>query len=212
MKEKGLGSRIQDILRSLVSPLGKVLRYASLLVGERQRAYGFEVVNLAPSHLSDALFGRIKSALALVEEHDPKFFARMQRDLRRIIIAPEGGSEGSYWASLRASVIDARHLMRDPVESVAMTLVHEATHARLQRAGIPDLPSLRSRIEAVCLRAEIALGSKLPGTDELVAEAKRAHETEWWDAASRGIRRDRHLRALGVPEWLVRLRARLLGD
>lgn len=85
-----------------------------------------------------------------------------------------------------------------------MTLVHEATHARLHRAGVRYTHDLRERIEAICLKAEIDFGRRLPGAEQLVAEAQTALETRWWEAPSQQQREIGQLRALGVPGWLLR--------
>ncbi len=87
-----------------------------------------------------------------------------------------------------------------------MTLVHEATHARVYRAGIRYLPRNRRRIEQICVRAEIDFATQLPDATLLADEARHALETEWWEDVPKRERELGQLRILGVPAWLIWLR------
>ncbi|MBO0763938.1 MAG: hypothetical protein J2P50_05035 [Hyphomicrobiaceae bacterium] len=99
---------------------------------------------------------------------------------------------------------------------IAATIVHEATHARLQRCGIGYDEERRSRIEAICFRREAALAMKLPNGGSVRETAERqlarcATSDFWTDAAFDTRFPDsaaEALRYLGAPEWLVRLLVR----
>jgi len=68
-------------------------------------------------------------------------------------------------------------------------------------------PALRARIEARCLREEIAFGGKVPGAEPLIAEAQRALEQCWWTSEEQAAREHEQLRQLGWPAWTLRVRA-----
>jgi hypothetical protein len=118
----------------------------------------------------------------------------------------------SFDASLRA-----RRAIRSPgtttVERIAATIIHEATHARLERRGIQYVEKQRQRIEAVCIRRELNFIAKLPNAEPL--QEARADALEWCTGGEREFFSDSNfatrreegsvegLRYLGVPEWLI---------
>jgi hypothetical protein len=65
---------------------------------------------------------------------------------------------------------------------LAMTLVHEGTHARLLRAGFPYRERLRRRVERLCVLAEIIFASRLPDAEAEVQEAEKRLDLsdEYW--------------------------------
>lgn len=186
-----------------------LLRGAMALAGS-STAHGLEIVNLSRSEVDALIFNRVARVLQLIQQYDASQLRRILADVRRIVVTPPGGAAGSYWASVKACVLGAEHLLQDSCESAAMTLVHEATHARLERAGIRYTSANRARIESICLRAEIAFGRKVPGTELLVEEAKHAMNTEWWTDDAHSERRRHHLTVIGCPAWLIRFGDRLL--
>ncbi len=89
---------------------------------------------------------------------------------------------------------------------VAFALVHEATHARLERLGFRYTAQRRLRLEAICTQAEVALAEALP--DHVVRLAGITHTLEQLGAlyseANLHAGRMHALRELGAPAWLVR--------
>ncbi|MHC2436808.1 hypothetical protein [Bradyrhizobium sp. USDA 4451] len=100
------------------------------------------------------------------------------------------------------------------IERIASTIVHEATHARLESCGIEYYEKDRHRIEAICLRRELSFLAGLPDV-ELMREEIR--QTIAWCASDREYLSDpsfqqrqeqgqiETLRHLNVPEWFIRL-------
>jgi len=103
---------------------------------------------------------KVAEALALVRSLDPKRFERMRRDVELVQVFRMKSSQFSprWWTCL----LDEALVRERSAALIASTLVHEATHARVLRAGIPYWPDLQQRIEALCTRQEIAFASKLP--------------------------------------------------
>ena len=122
---------------------------------------------------------------------------------------------GEYKHSLKACILDERYVA-DPattIERIASTIVHETTHARLERYGIGYKTELRTRIEAICFRRELAFAVRLPNSAELQQEISRY--LEWSQANpdffSDANFRERHtageieaLRYAGAPDLLIR--------
>jgi hypothetical protein len=89
--------------------------------------------------------------------------------------------------------------------------VHEATHARLMRCGIGYDEALRARVEAVCMRREIAFAAKLPDGKEITDRAKdnleRCADGSYLTNVAFRQRYDdaniSELRRLGCPAWLI---------
>jgi hypothetical protein len=112
-------------------------------------------------------------------------------------------------------VLDER-FVADPatsVERIASAIVHEATHARLERYGIGYDEDRRARIEAICFRRELAFAARLPdssGLQQVIAEY-----LDWYPANPDYFRdapaierltngEIEMLRHIGAPNWLIR--------
>ena len=158
---------------------------------------------------------RVEGALLLIKQHSPLDYARITRELERIWVDLVLYGLGEYRHSLRACILDERYVA-DPattVEQIASTIVHEATHARLERYGIEYEEQRRARIEAICFRRERAFASHLPDSAEL--QEGIARYLEWYQANPEQFS-DAHLqeantaagiealRYLGTPDWIIR--------
>ena len=108
---------------------------------------------------------------------------------------------------------DAQGFDATTVEQIASTIVHEATHARLERYGIEYEEPRRVKIEAICCRRELAFAVRLPGSAELQQDIARC--LEWYQTNPEQFRDARFqeahtvggieaLRYLGTPDWIIR--------
>ena len=163
------------------------------------------IADLSVGDHDPIVFDRVRDVLDLIASVDSKRFHRLQRDVTRIFVTHYGGAAGSYWSDLNACLLDWSDLGGN-LHSAAMTLVHEATHARLEKAGIPYCDRLRERIERLCIREEIAFARQLPNSDELVEEAQHAMSSRWWTPESQKQRHRQQLESLRWPSWALRLR------
>jgi hypothetical protein len=158
---------------------------------------------------------RVEAALLLIKQHSPLDYARIARELERIWVDLVLYGLGEYRHSLRACILDERYVA-DPattVEQIASTIVHEATHARLERYGIGYEEQRRARIEAICFRRERAFAARLPDSAELQEQIARC--LEWYQANPEQFSDARFqevntaggieaLRYLGTPDWVIR--------
>ncbi len=155
------------------------------------------------------LFDKVCDAVRLIDQYNPARFARLKRDLRGLWITETGGNhaEYHYWAQL--CVLDRSHLLKQEVSAVhvASIIVHEATHARLFRAGFGYEPEMRVRIERVCFKAEIAFASRLPDGQALIEQAHAQLQSDpvVWTREAFHDRAVTKLRELRAPKWLIRL-------
>jgi hypothetical protein len=165
---------------------------------------------------------RVEGALSLIKQHSPLDYARIRRELERIWVHILFTGAGQYKHSLKACVLDERYVA-DPattVERIASTIVHEATHARLDRYGIEYKEELRTRIEAICDRRQLAFAVRLPNSAELQQEIAQGLELCQANPGlfSNAQLRKRYtmgvtkaLRYLGGPEWLIRANLTLVS-
>jgi hypothetical protein len=159
-------------------------------------------------------FRRVEDALRLIKRHDTLHYSRVTRNLERIWVGVIPSALAHYDPSLNACVLDERYVLKETMtlENLASTIVHEATHARLDRWSIRYEETLRYRIEAICLRRELNFLTKLPDSEHLKEEIASALE---WCATDRDHlsdasfreRKDQGqvetLRYLGAPNWVV---------
>jgi hypothetical protein len=168
---------LQRIWHALAQPYLWLVTRALLLLSARSKFAGFEVVNVAGGTTTVPL-AHLASALTLIGLHAPLRLARIKRDIRRLLIIGAGAAE--YWPRAEGIAIARASLAELGPEELALVLVHEATHARVQRAGIPYLPALRERIERLCVAQEVAFAERLSEPQEWVKFAERKLASPWW--------------------------------
>jgi len=161
---------------------------------------------------------RVANALALIGTHDPNRMRRIQRDLSAILVWPlvSPGAGAEYHPTERVCALYSKDIKDKHSALVALSIVHEATHARL--AAIAVTWENIARIEAICLRQELAFAERLPGGERLVAHLAEKLAAFSSGAYTRGAQNERHLAALereGAPGSvlsLLRYLARRAGD
>lgn len=158
---------------------------------------------------------RVEDALLLIKQHSPLHYSRVVRNLSRVWVTILPTSVAEYDHSLNACLLDERFVndASEALMGLASTIVHEATHARMERWGVKYEEQKRSRIEAICFRRELSFAASLADGVELQEQITRS--LQWYEANpdffSNANFRDRHgggmaeaLRHLGTPEWLIR--------
>lgn len=204
-------------MRKIISVLGRPLRLGrGLLLRLASRAYRIatieqiEVANLSTISAGDkVLTQRLTDTLALIDSYDHRRARRLARDIKRILVTDVNGAE--FIPSINACMLSARYVINAPLEQLAATFVHEATHARLWSQGIGYPVKLRERIERRCVREEIAFAERLPNGADLIASAQERLLRAWWTEENELQRRVRQLEQLGRPLWYRRLYEWLWG-
>ena len=156
---------------------------------------------------------RVEGALRLIRDCDTLNYSRVLKHLDRIWIRLIPSAQAHYERQLNACVFDQRFAASETVEEIASTIVHETTHARLERWGISYDEKVRQRIEAICIRRQLNFVGKLSDSEKLREDLSAT--LNWCfdahDHFSDTRFQERHvqesietLRYLGVPHWLVK--------
>ena len=162
----------------------------------------------------EAALRRVENALRLMKQRSPLHYSRVVRNLDRIWVNLTPGAFGSYYRRLNACVLDERFVLEEKTtpELIASVLVHEATHARLERWGVTYEEAKRPRIEAICLRRELHFVSGLPDCETLRDGIRSsldyyADNLEFFSTKNMAQRFHEEalgtLRWLGAPNWLI---------
>jgi len=173
------------------------------MMSPSQTADGLTLVDASDRATTDPCFLRLQQALGVISTHNPARYNRIRRDLDRIIVFTATGPE--YWPELNACILNRRVVEQESPVGLATTIVHEATHARLQLGGHRYRDETRARIEELCSRAELGFLRTVPGTEDLREKVIRRSETQWWTDEALTERYTRKLNELGAPRWVVRL-------
>lgn len=157
----------------------------------------------------------MEEALQLIKRHDTLNYSRITRNLDRIWVHLLPSAQAHYDRSLNACALDERYVLNETMtlERIASTIVHEATHARLESWGVLYIEAMRYRIEKICLRRKLNFLTKLPDSGPMQEEIVRT--LKWCESdqaylsnASFRAREDQGqvdtLRYLNMPGWLVR--------
>ncbi len=157
---------------------------------------------------------RVEDALRLIKDHSPLHYQRVKNSLERIWVQLLPYARASYLHSLSACQLDERFVLLETttLEQIASCIVHEATHARLAKLGIPYDEKSRPQIERICLRRELNFAGKLPCGEPLRDEISRILDwcvdaNEYFSDQNMRQQTDQGnmeaLRYLGTPSWIV---------
>src|SRR6266566_5990465 len=98
---------------------------------------------------------RVEDALQLIKRHDALHYSRVIHNLERIWVYLIPNARAAYYPSMNSCVLDRRFVLLETttLEQIAIDIVHDATHARLERWVIGyDDEKTRNRVEEICLR------------------------------------------------------------
>lgn len=108
---------------------------------------------------------------------------------------------------MRAIALDLRWTIVESIEELALTMVHEATHARCRALGVRYQGKQR-REEALCLREAIAFADLLdPG--QVVAPSLESLNDPWWTKEKREALATEAMKILGLPAAPFRILRRV---
>lgn len=94
----------------------------------------------------------VLEAIRLWRDVAPRSYHRALREMPRIIVRSMPNSW--YQVGTGTCMLDMRTALTGSPGWIASTLIHEATHARLEQCGIPYTAKTRARCERLCRRAE----------------------------------------------------------
>ena len=156
-----------------------------------------------------AIASKIDQALNLISKFDPRRYRQIKRDVKRIWIAAAPGYCAQWIDELQTCILDTDYFRRIDISAseMATTIIHEATHARLDKFKIGYSEEIRVRVEQICFKSEIAFAKRLPDGLKLVevAESKLQISEDYWTNAQFQERDIATLAELSKKTWIVRI-------
>jgi hypothetical protein len=179
--------------------------------GRRLRVAGFDarVLLAEPSELR-MIETRLVEALSLVSHYSPIRYSHLRRDLPRLWVCAIPAAAAWCLSGARMCLINLEYLTEESTTParLALTLVHEGTHARLARAGFKYTDGTRARMERICFLTELILARRLPDSPQHVGaiEQTLGQPDSYF---SRNAQTERELREISELGLLGRLGARM---
>jgi hypothetical protein len=178
-------------------------RKFAYLLGPRREVGGLELRVLLPDKQELAtVLAKVQEALDLIGSHDPRRSRRLHRDVKRIWVGATQ-HRGEYESELGMCILQLQYVLAPETSParLALTIAHEAMHARLERMGIGYSEQLRTRVERACIAAEIDLAGRLPGAESLAEGARQRLEFDpaWFTDVAIQARGRETLKSLGWP-------------
>jgi hypothetical protein len=191
------------VLRRVAPLVRRASAIALARIAVQRQFLGLTIIDLTHDQQASRLFGSVEAAIGTVREADPRRFERICRDVKRVGVMRSFGSAGEYWPQYEAIALDVQHLEESATVPVSLTIVHEATHARITRWGVGKSVS-RERTERACLKQEIVFARKLPGSEPLIEGVVRKLNSKYWEEQDDVRRFAQRLERSGTPAWLRR--------
>jgi len=185
---------------SLLALPRRIMARILLALSPKEVVAGFEVSALN-STLTPPLVSQLRSAIELIGNLEPRVLRRIHQDVSRIMFVEAGGPE--YWPFADGFILNTNFAKESDVEFIALTIIHEATHARLWKRGIRYRNDARERIERICVGAELAFAARLNDSAYFSEHVTRKLAAPWWTADEIEKRRN-HAREVLWPRWLMR--------
>lgn len=192
--------------RFLIRALTKGMYLGVWRIGTKHEYGGVKVRTWLSGEEAAAASANVEAALSLIHSTAPKSHANLRSDFRGILLWDLQGPHGQWRNDVKICMLDETYVQQTDVERLAMTIVHEATHAKLFRNGVGYPEALRQRIEGVCFRASAAFARRLAKSSELQAEVSRSvhRSEEYWSDGQFTARKLSRMEKLGAPRWLMR--------
>ena len=212
MKEKTelrKGSFAGRVRQTILAGPEWVGHQAILRMSRHRRVLGIELsAYMLRDHYRLVFFGRVQRALELMARYEPRRLARIQRDVRTICGMSGGPNE--YHRVGRSIMLSMPTVLASQPAELAMVIVHEATHGRIDNCGIMYFAENRGRIETACVRQETVFARCLPGGDALADASIAKLADPWWSDQDLAEWQSLKLKAEDVPPWLARIIERSL--
>ena len=197
-------STADSVRRQLADAVTWLLDRPMRLMQESRTVLGIEVWSyMLEKHYRPVFFGRVQRALELIARYEPRRFERIRRDVRTI--RGVTGGPNFYQRVGRGVVLSLPTVLSTAAANLAMTIVHEATHGRLEDRDIRYYDENRARIEAACVRQAAIFARSLPGGEALADAEVKILENPWWSDEAMRDGTLRFARAEELPSWAIRL-------
>lgn len=109
------------------------------------------------------IYRRLDEALSLLKADAPGRYERIRQSLKGFLNFGIDSINASYDPRTAVCRLGEKFILAPDTtaKAVACTVVHEATHGRLFKLGIPYDEPLRYRVEIICIKAALLTAQKL---------------------------------------------------
>jgi hypothetical protein len=183
---------------------------AALTLARRRRTHGMDVRVFNCGSDTAGIFTKVEEALTILHDVDPRRAARLERDVSRIFVTD--APSASYLPLSNSCWLSRTRVVKHGPVIAALSIVHEATHARLFRVGVDHGLSMRERIERRCVAEQVSFLERLKaegyrGTDAYAAHLQDQLSRPWWTDHAQFQRRQDFYKQQSAPAWLLRFHA-----
>ncbi len=162
---------------------------------------------------TDHIASMVRQALDLIRNTSPFRFTRFQREVRQIWVAPILYNLAQWEHEHRRCVLNSDYVENPAttVAELASTLIHEATHGRLETLGFKYHEDRRIDIERICFTEEIRFARRLPEGEKIIRDNERQiarPPSDWTNANMHRAELEaglEELRQMNCPRWLYNL-------
>lgn len=180
-----------------------IIRVIALRLMPSRVVDGIPLISGVPGADIDGLASSLSAAIERLRQYDVRRYKSVRARVKHVFLWP--GTYNAYDRFGGLLLSGALSLEASEADLVG-TLVHEATHLRLEALGIRYRPALRSRIERLCIREQLEAMRKCQLISEEAAEAvRKAFSGERLSYDSRADDIEQSLVANGLPRWLAHL-------
>jgi hypothetical protein len=151
---------------------------------------------------------KVEAALDLVLHHDQRAIQVLRMHTDGIFVFGTHGGGYAEWGRGDKLVFFKPEYVSAPATSalhLAATLVHEATHAWLEKMGFQYSLEHRSRIEAICIKRSLRCAKYADAGNELISELEQqlTCNPEYYSNAAFRERAVTEVERLGIPRRYV---------
>jgi hypothetical protein len=178
------GNNISAAKKPLHKKIYLLVNRFMFAISRRHNRGDIEIAMLFADKNCPIVFQKIDHALNLISEFDPRRYLQIKRDVKKIWVSAVPGYYAQWMDDLQMCVLDRDYLCRTDVSApeVAGTIVHESTHARLEKLKIKYTEDVRDRVERICIKSEISFAKRLPDGQKFVeiAESRLQIPKSYW--------------------------------
>jgi hypothetical protein len=176
------------------------------LTAQRRTVRGFDVRVAGTEREAELVARQVAAAIEVIDTYDRATADDARSRVRWLLFTETSG--GSYLEGIRSIRLGIEYAQRVAPLDLAMTMIHELTHAKMSEAGTRYTGPSREPIERACVAAEIGFARLVPDSDAAIERTQALLATEWWRPENAAPRSERELIDRGVPSWVARLLGR----
>lgn len=171
----------------------------------RRQIQGLPVAVWERQHV-ESIEEKLRAALEFVRYHDRRAFDELDKHTCGIFVfGTTVGSAAQWWRDEKLVILQSEYAIAPSTTSLALAviLVHEATHAWLERRGFEYATERRARLERICNRRALRLARRLPNAEYLVSWLQQEPREDRLTDEVFHQRAIAELVRLGLPLWVV---------